>query len=108
LLEMWTGSCGDRLVEYQDKYKTKNGPTKNDLMQAEQKAKLAAEFPPGSIILSRDKKTRYRVQPDGAWKKISDQEAGEFEEVAAKDAAFPMPKTNTATMDENGKITRDE
>ena len=36
---------------------------------------------PGSIILSADKKTRYQVQKDGSWKKISDQEPGEFEEV---------------------------
>lgn len=43
--------------------------------------KSGREFRPGDIILSRDKKTRYQVQKDGRWQKISEQTSGEYEEV---------------------------
>lgn len=39
-------------------------------------------YPPGSQILSRDKKTIYIVQADGSWKKAErEQYEGEWEEV---------------------------
>lgn len=43
--------------------------------------KAGKAFVPGDIILSADRKTRYQVQRDGSWQKISEQTEGEYEEV---------------------------
>lgn len=51
------------------------------------------ELKPGSIILSKDRKTRYQLQADGSRKKISDQTPGEFEQVV-KESAVEYLKTH--------------
>ena len=56
--------------------------SKNDEMQERAKAKRAAAYPPGSIILSADKRTQYKVLENGSWKKLTtEQKEGEFDKI---------------------------
>jgi hypothetical protein len=81
LFFLWQG-IGGAVNRSEDKYRNLGQPAKNDQMQAQKKAELAAKYPPGSVILSRDKRTKYQVQADGSWKKMAEgQYSGEFEEV---------------------------
>lgn len=58
--------------------------SKNAEMQRRGKAAVAARYPPGSLIYSRDRRTKYKVQEDGSWKKVGGQEEGEFDGVQAE------------------------